>query len=81
MDTPSDDHRELLIPSIGLRALRHVAYKSLLPRILKANPGVAIGYPETQLLWDAIVHKIYQLVCACEREVKAVEVSELYLSN
>lgn len=67
-------HRELLIPVIGLRALKYVEYKALVPLILKANPGVEIAYSDMQLLWDAIIHKVYCFVCACEREAKAVEV-------
>ena len=33
-----------------------------------------ITYSDMQLLWDAIFHKGYHFVCACEREAKAMEV-------
>ena len=67
-------HREILVPSIGLCALRHVLYKTVVRLILEANQGTQITYADMQLLWDAIVHNCYHFVCAREREVKAIEV-------
>ena len=66
--------REFLIPAIGLRGLKHVRFKSLVRLILEANPSIKISHSEIQLLWDAIVHKVYYFVCACEREAKVMEV-------
>ena len=59
---------------IGLRALKHVLYKTVVRLILEANQGTQITYVDMQLLWDAIVHNCYNFVCACEREAKAMEV-------
>ena len=80
MDTPSQltseasRHQEILVPVIGLRALKHVQYKTLVRSILEANRDMDITYTDMQLLWDAIVHKVYSFVHACEREAKAMEV-------
>ena len=46
METSKNGDQEFLILSIGLRALKHVVYKDLVPVILKANPGVEIAYSE-----------------------------------
>lgn len=79
METNSDltntinDHREFLIPLIGLRALKYVVYKSLMRLILQANSDIDLTYSTMNLIRDAIVHKAYHLVCACEREAKAME--------
>ena len=70
--TTTNDRPKFLVPLIGLRALNHVEYKTLVREILKANPGTDIAYSEMQLLWDAIVHKVYYFVCACEREAKVM---------
>ena len=69
-------HREILVPLIGLRALRHVTYNAVVPLILEANQGTQITYADMQLLWDAIVHNCYHFVCPCEREAKAMEVCD-----
>ena len=63
-----------MISQIGLRALESVQYKTLVPSILQANPDREITYPDMQLLWDAIIHKAYYFVCACERETKEIEI-------
>lgn len=73
-ETTAQDHREFLIPLIGLRALKHVIYKTLVRSILKANPGTDTAYSDMQLLWDAIINKVYYFACACEREAKVMEV-------
>lgn len=78
METSKNGGQEILIPSIGLRALKHVIYTNLVPLIIKANPGVEIAYSDMQLLWDSIVHKAYHFVCACDRESKAMEVSNCF---
>lgn len=72
--TTINSHREFLIPAIGLRGLKHVRFKNLVRLILEANPGIEISYSEMQLLWDAIVHKVYYFACACEREAQAMEI-------
>ena len=59
---------------IGLRALRHVLYKTVVRLILEANQGTEITYADMQLLWDAVVHNCYHFVSASEREAKAMEV-------
>lgn len=74
LTTVTNDHREFLIPLIGLRALKHVLYKNFVRSVLEANLGLEITYSDMQLLWDAIVHKSYHFVCACEREAKVMEV-------
>lgn len=65
---------EFVIPQIGLRALKHVRYRNLVQLILKANPDMEITHSDMQLLWDAVIHKCYHFVCACEREAAAMEV-------
>ena len=73
--TSEATHRqEILVPVIGLRALKHVQYKTLVRWILEANRDLNITYTDMQLLWDAIVHKVYYFVHACKREAKAIEV-------
>ena len=57
-----------------------MVYKSLARLILEANPDKDITYSEMQLIWDAIIHKIYNFACACEKEAKAMEVF-IYLSR
>ena len=74
LTTTTNDHREILIPLIGIRTLRYVLYKSLVRLILEANRGTEMTYSDMQLLWDAIVHKGYQFGSACEREAKAMDV-------
>lgn len=78
-NSTTDDRREFLIPLVGLRALKHVEYSTLARSILQANPGSELTYSDMQLLWDAIIHKAYNFVCACEREAKAMEVSDYRL--
>ena len=67
-------HREILVPMIGLHALRDVPYKTIVRLILEANQGTQITYADMQLLWDAIVHNCYHFVCRYERQAKAEEV-------
>ncbi|KAF6233875.1 hypothetical protein HO173_008087 [Letharia columbiana] len=73
LTTVTKDHREFLIPLIGLRALKHVLYKNFVRSVLEANLGLEITYSDMQLLWDAIVHKSYHFVCTCERKAKVME--------
>ena len=73
-DVHSYYHREILVPMIGLRALKHVLYQTVVRLILEANQGTQITYADMQGLWDAIVHNCYHFVCSCEREAKAMEV-------
>ena len=70
----ASDGREVLIPLVGLSALKDVHYKALVRSILETNQVFSISFAEMQLLWDAIVHKVYHFVCACEREAKGIEV-------
>ena len=49
-------------------------YKTLVRSTLEATRGMDITYTEMQLLWDAIVRKVYYFICACEREAKAMKV-------
>ena len=72
--TTVSSYREILVPLIGLRALQHVRYRSLVPLILEANRDEDISFADMQLLWDTIVHQVYYFVCACEKEAKAMEV-------
>ena len=62
------------IPEIGLQALNHVQYKTLVPLILKANPDSDITCSEMTLLWDAIVNRAFHFARACEKEAKQSEV-------
>ncbi len=77
--TTKTERLEVLIPSVGLRALKHVQYKTQVSQILEANPGIELPLSEMQLLWNAIVHKAFCFVCACERERKAMEVCGCFL--
>lgn len=65
----TNDRRELLIPQIGLRALKYVIYKNFVRLILQAKPGIDLTY----FIWNAIVRKASDFLRACEREAKAME--------
>ena len=47
---------------VGLIALKHVTYPTVVRLILEANHGTEITYRDMQLLWDAVVHKCYHFM-------------------
>lgn len=67
--------REILLPGIDFTRLTNVKYRTLVRQILEANQGSQITLPEMQLLWDAVVHKLFGFECACVKEAKANEVN------
>ena len=71
-DVDSYYHDEILVPMIGLCALRHVSYKTVVRLVLEANQDTRITYDDMHLLWNAIVHNCYHFVCFCKREAKAM---------
>ena len=65
---------ETLVPGIDFAALKDIGYRQFVRGVLEANPTRTITLPEMQLIWDAVVYKIYRFECGCAKEAKVNEV-------
>ena len=66
---------ETLLPNVDYVALRDVNYRTFVRAVLEANSPRQITLQEMQLIWDALVYKVFRFECACAKECKANEVS------
>lgn len=72
------DGLETLVPDIEFTSLKDVKYRPIVRGVLEANPTRTVTLPEMQLIWDAIVYKIYRFECGCAKEAKSIEVIHPY---
>ena len=68
------DGIETLLPGMDYAPLRSIKYRAFSRAVLEANQARNITLAEMQLLWDAMVHKVFRFECACAKESKANEV-------
>ena len=66
---------ETLLPNVDHDALRDINYRTFVRAVLEANSPRQITLQEMQLIWDALVYKVFGFECACAKERKANEVS------
>ncbi len=68
------DGIETLVPGVDFAALKDVKYRTFARGVLEANRTRTITLPEMQLLWDALVYRVFRFECDCAKEGKANEV-------
>ena len=73
------DEIETLVPGVDFAALKDVKYRTFVRPVLEANHPRMIMLAEMQLIWDALVYKLFRFECACTKESKANEVPYPYL--
>lgn len=71
------DGVETLVPGVDFSPLKDIEYRILVRGVLEANPTRSITLPEMQLIWDAIIYKVYRFECGCAKESKIIEVNHI----
>ena len=65
---------ETLIPGVDHAALKDIQYRTFVRAVLEANWPRTITLTKMQLIWIALVYKLFRFECACAKESKANEV-------
>ena len=73
------DEIETLVPGVDFNALKNIKYRTFVRAVLEASHPRMITLAEMQLIWDALVYKLFRFECACTKESKANEVRYPYL--
>lgn len=70
-------YETLLIPGINLKRVQDLNFLALGIEVSRANPDVVISYPRFNMLWRAIMEKVYDFENPHEMARKIEEVQPL----